>query len=58
MKKYTKQSKEMNTFTITYTNSLGNIKTEELDLDFISVQQVSNWFEDEFGIRPRSISKH
>lgn len=48
----------MNTFTITFKNALGELKTEEMVLDFISVQDVSAWFEDTLGLRAKSISRH
>jgi len=48
----------MNTFTITFKDALGNLKTEVMLLDFITVQGVSAWFEDTLGLRAISISKH
>ncbi len=48
----------MNTFTITFKNASGEIKTEDFNLDFRGVQAVANWFEDTFGVRPSSISRH
>jgi hypothetical protein len=48
----------MNTFSITFKNALGDIKTEEFNLHFRGVQAVANWFEDTLGIRAISISKH
>lgn len=48
----------MNTFTITFKNALGEFITEEMNLDFVTVQGVISWFEDTFGLRVKSISKH
>ena len=48
----------MNTFTITFKNALGELKTEIMTLDFITVQAVSAWFEETLGLRAKSISKH
>jgi len=48
----------MNTFTITFKNALGELKTEEMTLDFITVQGVVAWFEETIGLRVKSISKH
>ena len=48
----------MNTFTITFKNALGEFKTEEITLDFVTVQGVISWFEETIGLRVKSISKH
>lgn len=48
----------MNTFTITFRNAIGDLKTEEFVLNFFSVQEVFDWFENTLGIRAISISKH
>ena len=48
----------MNTFTIIFRNALGELITEEMNLDFVTVQGVISWFEDTFGLRVKSISKH
>tara|TARA_R110002124_G_scaffold63614_1_gene174205 strand:+ start:244 stop:390 length:147 start_codon:yes stop_codon:yes gene_type:complete len=47
----------MNTFTILFKNTQGDLKTVELNLQLKSVQDVSDWFEDSFGLRAKSISK-
>ena len=48
----------MNTFTITFKNALGEIITEQMHLDFITVSGVIAWFEDTFGLRVKSITKN
>ena len=48
----------MNTFTITFKNALGELKTEDMSLCFVTVNGVIAWFEDTFGLRVQSISKH
>ena len=48
----------MNRFTITFKNALGEFTTEEMNLDFVTVQGVVSWFESTFGLRVKSISKH
>ena len=48
----------MNTFTITFKDALGELKTEEMNLDFVTVQGVDAWFFETLGIRVISISKH
>tara|TARA_R110002074_G_scaffold93362_1_gene203912 strand:+ start:3602 stop:3748 length:147 start_codon:yes stop_codon:yes gene_type:complete len=48
----------MNTFTITFKNALGEFKTEDMTLDFCTVQGVSAWFEDVLGLRVKSIFKN
>ena len=48
----------MNTFTITFKNALGELTTEDMILDFVTVQGVVAWFEDTFGLRIESITKH
>lgn len=48
----------MNTFTITFKNSLDELKTEEMTLDFVTVNGVTSWFIETLGIRVISISKH
>jgi hypothetical protein len=48
----------MNTFTITFINALYELKTEEMTLDFVTVQGVDAWFLETLGIRVISISKH
>jgi hypothetical protein len=47
-----------NTFTITFKNALGEFKTEDIDLPFVTVQGVAVWFEDTLGLRIKSIEKH
>ena len=56
-KKQTNTNK-MNTFTVTFKNALGEIITEQMHLDFITVSAVISWFEDTFGLRIKSITKH
>jgi hypothetical protein len=48
----------MNTFTILFKNAQGEWVTEIMELKFHSVQGVLIWFEDIFGLRIASISKH
>ena len=48
----------MNTFRITFKNALGEFKTEDMTLDFVTVQGVISWFDETFGLRVKSISKH
>ena len=48
----------MNTFTITFKNALGELQTEEMQLDFVTVNGVIAWFIDTLGIRVISIEKH
>ncbi len=48
----------MNTFTITFKDALGELKTEQMTLDFQTVNGVVAWFIDVLGIRIISISKH
>ena len=48
----------MNTFTITFKNAIGEMKTEDFHLDFVTVQGVITHFEELFGIRVKSITKH
>ena len=48
----------MNTFTITFKNALEELKTEEMTLDFVTVEGVTAWFEETLGLRVKSISKH
>ena len=48
----------MNTFTITFKNAMEEIKTEDFHLDFVTVQGVISHFEEVFGIRVKSITKH
>ncbi len=48
----------MNTFTITFKNALDELKTEDMELDFHTVNGVVSWFIDTLGIRVISISKH
>ncbi len=47
----------MNTFTILFRNAQGDLKTVELNLPLRSVQDVSDWFEDTFGLRAQSIER-
>ena len=47
----------MNTFTITFKNALDELKTEEMELDFVTVNGVIAWFIDTLGIRVISIKK-
>jgi hypothetical protein len=48
----------MNTFTITFKNALGELKTEEITFDFETVEGVAAWFEINLGLPVKSISKH
>jgi hypothetical protein len=48
----------MNTFTITFKNALGELITEEMTLDFVTVQGVVAWFDETLGLGVKSISKH
>ncbi len=48
----------MNTFTITFKDALGELKTEQMTLDFHTINGVVAWFIDVLGIRIISISKH
>ena len=48
----------MNTFTITFKDALGEFKTEQMTLDFVTVNGVIAWFIDVLGIRVKSITKH
>lgn len=48
----------MNRFTITFRDALGELKTETMSLDFVTVQGVDAWFLETLGIRVISISKH
>tara|TARA_R110001632_G_scaffold44827_2_gene113818 strand:+ start:902 stop:1048 length:147 start_codon:yes stop_codon:yes gene_type:complete len=48
----------MNTFTITFKNAMEDMKTENFYLDFHSVQGVIAHFDEVFGIRVKSITKH
>jgi hypothetical protein len=48
----------MNTFTITFKDALGELKTEVMTLDFVTVNGVIAWFIDILGIRVISITKH
>lgn len=48
----------MNTFTITFKNAFDELKTEEMRLDFVTVQGVDAWFLETLGIRVIAISKH
>lgn len=48
----------MNTFTITFKNALGELITEDMTLDFVTVNGVIAWFIETLGIRVKSISKH
>jgi len=48
----------MNTFTITFKNALGEFKTEQMYLDFITVSGVIAWFDETLGLRVQSIEKH
>lgn len=48
----------MNTFTITFKNGLDELITEDMTLDFVTVNGVVAWFFDTLGIRVISISKH
>ena len=52
------KTKNMNTFTITFKDAMGEWKTEEMHLDFHGVSGVIAWFDDVFGIRVSSITKH
>ena len=51
-------NKKMNTFTITFKNAMEEMKTEDFHLDFVTVQGVTAYFEEVFGIRVKSITKH
>lgn len=57
MRKITINNK-MNKFTITFKNAMGEMKTEDFHLDFISVTSVIAHFDEVFGIRIKSITKH
>ena len=48
----------MNTFTITFRDGLGELKTEVMTLDFVTVNGVIAWFIDTLGIRIISITKN
>lgn len=48
----------MNTFTITFKDALGELKTEQMTLDFVTVNGVVAWFLDVLSIRVISITKH
>ena len=48
----------MNTFTITFNNAMGEMKTEDFHLDFVSVTSVIAHFDEVFDIRVKSITKH
>ena len=48
----------MNKFTIYFKNALGEFKTEDFNLDFYGTPAVAEWFEDTFGLRAKSVSKH
>ena len=48
----------MNTFTITFKDALGELKTEQMTLDFVTVNGVVAWFIDVLSIRVISISKN
>ena len=48
----------MNTFTITFKDALGELKTEVITLDFVTVNGVIAWFIDVLGIRIISITKN
>ncbi len=48
----------MKTFTITFKNGLGELITEDMSLDFVTVNGVIAWFEETFGLRVKSITKH
>jgi len=48
----------MNTFTITFKDALGELKTEEMALDFVTVNGVVAWFMDVLSIRIISITKN
>jgi hypothetical protein len=47
----------MNTFTVLFKNAQGDLKTVELNLPLRSVKFVSDWFEDNFGLRAKSIKR-
>ena len=49
---------KMNTFTITFKNAMEEMKTEDFHLDFVTVQGVIAHFDEVFGIRVKSITKH
>ena len=48
----------MNTFTITFKNGLDELITEDMTLDFVTVNGVVAWFIETLGIRVISIKKH
>ena len=48
----------MNTFTITFKNALGELITEDMSLNFATVNGVIAWFDETFGLRVKSIKKH
>tara|TARA_R110000803_G_scaffold60756_1_gene120196 strand:+ start:369 stop:527 length:159 start_codon:yes stop_codon:yes gene_type:complete len=47
-----------NTFTVTFKNAMEEMKTEDFHLDFVTVQGAIAHFEEIFGIRVKSITKH
>ena len=47
-----------NTFTVTFKNAKEEMKTEDFHLDFATVQGAIAHFEEIFGIRVKSITKH
>ena len=48
----------MNTFTILFRNALGEVVTEDMVLNFNTVNGVIEWFENTLGLRITSITKH
>ena len=55
---HNKKQNKMNTFTITFKNAMEEMKTEDFHLDFVTVQGVIAHFDEVFGIRVKSITKH
>lgn len=48
----------MNKFTVTFRDALGELKTEVMTLDFVTVNGVVAWFIETLGIRIISITKN
>tara|TARA_R110002167_G_scaffold10203_1_gene46980 strand:+ start:607 stop:753 length:147 start_codon:yes stop_codon:yes gene_type:complete len=48
----------MKTFTVTFKNAAGELKTEDLTLEFNTVNGVIAWFDETLGLRVKSIEQH
>ena len=48
----------MNKFTITFPKENKQRKSQDFILDFHSVQEVKEWFENKYEFRPMAITKH